>query len=99
MEKQKIFENMWIRTLLWLCAIAAFLLVCYYLKGILISLFLAFTIAYIVDPLLDIIEKRRFLFLKKRVAAGSCNSGTFNRHVVYGGRGGRLHNTKNLAWH
>lgn len=65
MEKQKIFENMWIRTLLWLCAIAAFLLVCYYLKGILISLFLAFTVAYIVDPLLDIIAKRRFLFFKK----------------------------------
>ncbi|MCF6149444.1 MAG: AI-2E family transporter [Candidatus Kuenenia sp.] len=67
MEKQKILENTWIRALLWFCAIAAFLVVCYYLKGILISLFLAFTVAYIVDPLVDLISKRRFLFSKHNV--------------------------------
>jgi len=65
MRKQKIFENVWIRALLWFCAIAAFLMISYYLKGILISLFLAFTVAYIVDPLVDFISKRRILFFNK----------------------------------
>ncbi|MBM4055542.1 MAG: AI-2E family transporter [Planctomycetes bacterium] len=65
MEKQKIHENVWIKALLWLSAIAAVLMIGYYLKGILISLFLAFTVAYIIDPLVDLISKRKILFFKK----------------------------------
>lgn len=67
MEKQKIFENVWIRTIAIFCALALFFTLCYFLKGILISLFLAFTIAYIFDPLVDFISNRRLLFSKKHV--------------------------------
>lgn len=70
MEKQKIFENVWIRTFAIFCALALFFTLCYFLKGILISLFLAFTIAYIFDPLVDFISNRRLLFSKKYVPRG-----------------------------
>jgi predicted PurR-regulated permease PerM len=70
MEKQKIFENVWIRTFTIFCALALFFTLCYFLKGILISLFLAFTIAYIFDPLVDFISNRRLLFSKKFVPRG-----------------------------
>lgn len=70
MEKQKIFENVWIRTFAIFCALALFFTLCYFLKGILISLFLAFTIAYIFDPLVDFISNRRLLFSKKHVPRG-----------------------------
>ena len=70
MEKQKIFENVWIRTFAVFCALALFFTLCYFLKGILISLFLAFTIAYIFDPLVDFISNRKLLFSKKYVPRG-----------------------------
>lgn len=70
MEKQKIFENVWIRTIAIFCALALFFTLCYFLKGILISLFLAFTIAYIFDPLVGFISNRRLLFSKKHVPRG-----------------------------
>ncbi len=70
MEKQKIFENVWIRTFAIFGALALFFTLCYFLKGILISLFLAFTIAYIFDPLVDFISNRRLLFSKKDVPRG-----------------------------
>lgn len=70
MEKQKIFENVWIRTFAIFCALALFFTLCYFLKGILISLFLAFTIAYIFDPLVNFISNRRLLFSKKHVPRG-----------------------------
>ena len=70
MEKQKIFENVWIRTIAIFCALALFFTLCYFLKGILISFFLAFTIAYIFDPLVDFISNRRLLFSKKHVPRG-----------------------------
>ena len=70
MEKQKIFENVWIRTFAIFCALALFFTLCYFLKGILISLFLAFTIAYIFDPLVDFISNRRLIFSKKYVPRG-----------------------------
>lgn len=57
MERQKILDNVWIRAFLILCAIAIFFTFCYFLKGILISLFLAFTIAYIFDPVVDFLSK------------------------------------------
>ncbi|MGR3176280.1 MAG: AI-2E family transporter [Candidatus Scalindua sp.] len=70
MEKQKIFENVWIRTFIIFCALALFFMLCYFLKGILISLFLAFTIAYILDPLVDFISRRKLIFSKKCVPRG-----------------------------
>jgi predicted PurR-regulated permease PerM len=70
MEKQKIFENVWLRTFAIFCALALFFTLCYFLKGILISLFLAFTIAYIFDPLVDLISDRKLLFSKKCVPRG-----------------------------
>ncbi len=70
MEKQKIFENVWIRALAILCALLLFFTLCYFLKGILISFFLAFTIAYIFDPVVDYISERKLFFLKKCVPRG-----------------------------
>jgi predicted PurR-regulated permease PerM len=70
MEKQKIFENVWIRALAILCALVLFFVLCYFLKGILISLFLAFTVAYIFDPAVDFISRRKFVFTQKRVPRG-----------------------------
>ncbi|MHC4453595.1 MAG: AI-2E family transporter, partial [Planctomycetota bacterium] len=70
MGKQKIFENVWIRALAILFALVLFFALCYFLKGILISLFLAFTIAYIFDPVADYISKRKLIFSKKCVPRG-----------------------------
>ena len=70
MEKQKIFENVWIRALAIVCVLALFFTLCYFLKGILISLFLAFTIAYIFDPVADYISKRKLIFSKRCVPRG-----------------------------
>ena len=70
MEKQKIFANVWIRALAILCVLVLFFTVCYFLKGILISFFLAFTIAYIFDPVADYISKRKLFFSKKCVPRG-----------------------------
>jgi len=70
MEKQKIFENVWIRAFTIFCALALFFALCYFLKGILISLFLAFTVAYIFDPTVDFISRRKFVFSQKCVPRG-----------------------------
>ncbi len=67
MEKQKIFENVWIRTFVIFGALVLFFTLCYFLKGILISLFLAFTIAYIFDPVVDFISERKLIFSKKHI--------------------------------
>lgn len=65
--KQKLLENVWIRLVLVLSLIALFFFICYFLKGILISLFLAFTIAYVFDPVVDFIETRKMIFHKIRI--------------------------------
>ncbi|MHC4138917.1 MAG: AI-2E family transporter [Planctomycetota bacterium] len=70
MEKQKIFENVWIRALAIVCVLALFFTLCYFLKGILISFFLAFTVAYIFDPAVDFISRRKFVFSQKCVPRG-----------------------------
>jgi len=70
MEKQKLLENVWIRALSILCVLALFLTLCYFLKGILISFFLAFTVAYIFDPAVDFISERKVIFAKTRVPRG-----------------------------
>ncbi|MDP6925325.1 MAG: AI-2E family transporter [Candidatus Scalindua sp.] len=70
MEKQKIFENVWIRALAIFFAFALFFTLCYFLKGILISFFLAFTVAYIFDPAVDFIEERKKIFAEIRIPRG-----------------------------
>ncbi|MHC4321187.1 MAG: AI-2E family transporter [Planctomycetota bacterium] len=70
MEKQKLFENVWIRALSILCVLALFFTLCYFLKGILISFFLAFTVAYIFDPAVDFISRRKLVFSQKQVPRG-----------------------------
>ncbi len=70
MEKQKLLENVWIRALSILCVLALFFTFCYFLKGILISLFLAFTVAYIFDPAVDFISERKVILAKTCVPRG-----------------------------
>ena len=70
MGKQKIFENVWIRALAIFFAFVLFFTLCYFLKGILISFFLAFTVAYIFDPAVDFISERKVIFAKTRVPRG-----------------------------
>ena len=70
MEKQKLLENVWIRALSILCVLALFFTLCYFLKGILISFFLAFTVAYIFDPVVDFISERKIIFAETRVPRG-----------------------------
>ena len=70
MEKQKLLENVWIRALSILCVLALFFTLCYFLKGILISFFLAFTVAYIFDPVVDFISERKVVFAKTRIPRG-----------------------------
>jgi len=62
MEKQKLIENIWIRTFIGLCVVTVFFILGYFLRGILISLFLAFTIAYIFDPVVDFVSSKKILF-------------------------------------
>ena len=70
MEKQKILDNVWIRSILILCAVGLFFALCFLLKGILISLFLAFTIAYIFDPIVDYISAKKLFFSKRCMPRG-----------------------------
>lgn len=70
MEKQKLLENVWIRALSILCVLALFFTFCYFLKGILISFFLAFTVAYIFDPAVDFIAERKIVLAETRVPRG-----------------------------
>lgn len=61
-ERQKILENLWVRVILIGLSISIFLVLCYFLKGTLISLFLAFTIAYIFNPVVSFFERRHWPF-------------------------------------
>lgn len=70
MEKQKIFDNVWIRAFAIFCALVLFFALCYFLKGILISFFLAFTVAYIFDPAVDFISRRKLVLSQKCVPRG-----------------------------
>ena len=57
-EREKIWENVWIRLILPGSAIIVFFVLCYFLRGTLISLFLAFTVAYIFNPVINFFERR-----------------------------------------
>ncbi|MGR3319382.1 MAG: AI-2E family transporter, partial [Candidatus Anammoxibacter sp.] len=69
-EKQKILENVWVRLIILIGLGVLFFVACGFLKSILISLFLAFTVAYIFDPIVDFIETRKKLFPGVRIPRG-----------------------------
>lgn len=66
-KRNKILGNVWVDFALLLGSVALFFTICIYLKGILISLFLAFIVAYILDPVVDFIETRKKIFPKIRI--------------------------------
>lgn len=69
-ERQKILDNLWIRVILIGISIIIFLALCYFLRGTLVSLLLAFTTAYIFDPAVDFFERRCWPFTRKHIHRG-----------------------------
>lgn len=69
-ERQKILENLWVRVILIGISIIVFFVLCYFLRGTLISLLLAFIVAYIFDPVVDFFERRRWPFTRKHIHRG-----------------------------
>ncbi len=69
-ERQKILENLWVRVLLIGISIIVFFVLCYFLRGTLISLLLAFIVAYIFDPVVDFFERRCWPFTRKHIHRG-----------------------------
>ncbi|MFN3531156.1 MAG: AI-2E family transporter [Candidatus Brocadia sp.] len=57
-ERQKILDNLWVRVLLIGISIIVFFTFCYFLRGTLISLLLAFIIAYIFNPVVSFLEHK-----------------------------------------
>src|SRR3989304_389411 len=66
-DDKRFFERTWAKTLIIVVSIGIFLGICYFLKGVLVSLLLAFTVAYIFDPVVDFIERRKIFLSKKHV--------------------------------
>lgn len=66
-ERQKILDNIWIRLILIGISIIIFLFLCYVLRGPLVSLLLAFIVAYIFDPVVDFLEHKTCRFIHKRI--------------------------------
>lgn len=69
-ERQKMLDNLGVRVLLAGVSIIIFLALCYFLKGTLISLLLAFITAYIFDPAVDFFEQRNWPFTRKHIHRG-----------------------------
>ncbi|MDR4508555.1 MAG: AI-2E family transporter [Candidatus Brocadiaceae bacterium] len=64
-DQQKILENMWIRVLLIGFIMFIICTLCYYLKSTLISLLLAFIVAYICNPVICFFERTKFPFSQR----------------------------------
>lgn len=69
-ERQKILENLWVRVILIGFSIIIFFALCYFLRGTLISLLLAFVIAYIFNPVVSFFERKRWPFSRKHIHRG-----------------------------
>jgi predicted PurR-regulated permease PerM len=69
-EQQKILENVWIRFILISFSVILLFVLSYFLRGTLISLFLAFTVAYIFDPIVDFFERRHWPGTGKHIHRG-----------------------------
>lgn len=57
-EREKMCEKVWTHLILPGSAIIVFFVLCYFLRGTLISLFLAFIVAYIFNPVINFFEQR-----------------------------------------
>ncbi len=66
-ERQRILDNVWVRVILIGISSIIFLFLCYVLRGPLISLLLAFIVAYIFDPVVDFVEHKTCRFLHKSI--------------------------------
>ncbi|OHB98112.1 MAG: hypothetical protein A2W74_03765 [Planctomycetes bacterium RIFCSPLOWO2_12_38_17] len=69
-NKQKILENLWVRVIIIGFSIAAFFTLCYFLRGTLISFFMAFFIAYIFNPVVNFFENRHCPFSQRHIHRG-----------------------------
>lgn len=69
-ERQKMLDNLWVRVILLGLSVLFFLTLCYFLWGTLISLFLAFTVAYIFHPAVRFLERRRWPFPRRQIPRG-----------------------------
>ncbi|KKO19016.1 MAG: AI-2E family transporter [Candidatus Brocadia sp.] len=69
-ERQKMLDNLWVRVMLAGISIILFFVLCYFLRGTLISLLLAFIVAYIFDPAVDFFERKTWPFTRKHIQRG-----------------------------
>ncbi len=69
-EQQKALENVWVRVILVGFLITILFVLCYFLRGTLISFFLAFTVAYILNPVVSFIEHMRWPFSRRHIQRG-----------------------------
>ncbi|NUO07218.1 MAG: AI-2E family transporter [Candidatus Brocadia sp.] len=69
-NRQKILENLWVRAMLIGLSILIFFALCYFLRGTLTSLLLAFIVAYIFNPAVDFFERRCWPFTHKHIHRG-----------------------------
>ena len=66
-EQQKMLDNLWVRVLLMGFSIIFFFVLCYYLRATLISLFLAFFVAYVFHPVVSFFERLHWPFTRKHI--------------------------------
>jgi len=57
--EKRLWDNIWLRLVVFVVLAAVLLWFCYILRQILIPLTLAFIVAYIFDPVIDVLEKRK----------------------------------------
>lgn len=69
-EQEKILENLWVRVILLGFSIIIFFVLCYFLRGTLISLLLAFIVAYVFNPAVNFLERKRWPFSRKNIHRG-----------------------------
>lgn len=69
-DRQKILENAWVRFMLICFSIIIFLILCYVLRGPLVSLFLAFIVAYVFNPVVNLFERLQWPFSRKHIQRG-----------------------------
>ncbi|HHT9125131.1 MAG TPA: AI-2E family transporter [Candidatus Brocadiia bacterium] len=82
---KRFFEHAWVKTLTIVVSIGMFLAICYFLKGVLISLLLAFTVAYIFDPVVDFIEHRKLFLSNKHIPRSAAIAVLITTMTLIGG--------------
>ncbi len=84
-EEKRFFEHTWVKTLTIVVSIVIFLGICYFLRGVLISLLLAFTVAYIFDPVVDFIEHRALFPSNKHIPRSAAVAILITTVILIGG--------------